>query len=106
MLGACIDSVTTGPRTAAGSGAAAAATHLSPSCTCADGRAAYDYTSWAGTRQLTATLLRHDFNIDWWLPEGQLVPTVTNRANYIHWINDLLQLSSPEGGWGRGSAGK
>jgi len=64
----------------------------------------FNYTSWEGTRQLTATLLKADFGIEWWLPEGQLVPTVTSRANYIHWINDLLGLSSPEpeegtGGW-------
>jgi 23S rRNA (adenine1618-N6)-methyltransferase len=56
----------------------------------------FDYTSWEGTRQLTATLLKADFGITWWLPEGQLVPTVTNRANYIHWINDLLALSAPQ----------
>lgn len=37
-----------------------------------------------------------DFGIEWWLPDGQLVPTLTNRANYVHWINDLLALSSPE----------
>lgn len=29
--------------------------------------------------------------------EGQLVPTLTNRANYIHWIEDLLTLSCPPG---------
>jgi len=40
-----------------------------------------------------------------WLPEGQLVPTVTNRANYIHWINDLLALSSPEPNGGSESGG-
>lgn len=28
---------------------------------------------------------------------GQLVPTQTNRANYIHWLPDLLALSRPEG---------
>lgn len=60
------------------------------------GRAVFNYASWEGTRQLTSTLLKADFGIDWWLPEGQLVPTVINRANYVHWINDLLGLSSPE----------
>ena len=68
-----------------------------PRCLLPDGRAHFDFTSWEGTRQLTATLLQHDFNIKWWLPEGQLVPTLTNRANYIHWLHDLLLLSSPEG---------
>ena len=33
----------------------------------------------------------------WWVPEGHLVPPVTNRANYIHWLEDLLALSSPPG---------
>lgn len=62
-----------------------------------DGRAHFDYTSWGGTKTLTATLLAADFGVDWDLPAGALVPTVTNRANYIHWLSDLLALSSPAG---------
>lgn len=48
-------------------------------------------------RELTRALLKHDYGINWHLQTGQLIPAVTNRANYIHWINDLLQLSAPPG---------
>ena len=49
-------------------------------------------------RQLTAALLEADYGVrGWWVPEGHLVPPVTNRANYIHWLEDLLELSSPPG---------
>ncbi len=41
------------------------------------------------------TLLRIDFGLDWWIPDGHLIPPLPNRANYIHWIEDLLELSSP-----------
>ncbi|KAG2493072.1 hypothetical protein HYH03_008735 [Edaphochlamys debaryana] len=64
----------------------------------AAGRGHLDTTSWEATRALTACLLRHDFGVAWWLPPGQLVPPVTNRANYLHWINDLLALSDPGDG--------
>ena len=40
-------------------------------------------------------LLRVDFGLDWWIPDGQLIPPLPNRANYIHWLEDLLALSSP-----------
>lgn len=41
--------------------------------------------------------MKHDFGIEWQIPEGQLIPAVTNRANYIHWLQDLLNLASPPG---------
>ncbi|KAG1674416.1 hypothetical protein FOA52_012943 [Chlamydomonas sp. UWO 241] len=69
-----------------------------------DGRCHYRYTSWEATRQLTSTLLKADFSVEWWLPEGHLVPTLTSRANYLHWVHDLLQLSRPEEG-ARSAAG-
>lgn len=61
------------------------------------GRPSIDFTNWHATKELTAALLNVDFGVTWDLPGGQLVPPVPNRANYIHWISDLLQLSSPAG---------
>lgn len=67
-------------------------------------RARFDYTSWEGTRQLTAALLHRDFGVAWWLPRGQLVPPVANRLNYLLWLHDLLQLSPPPGAGSGGGA--
>lgn len=52
-----------------------------------------DWTDFNATRELTRSLLHHDYGISWWIPDGQLCPAVTNRANYIHWIEDLLALA-------------
>ncbi|KAK4401412.1 RNA N6-adenosine-methyltransferase mettl16 [Sesamum angolense] len=55
-----------------------------------DGRPKIDWTDFNATRELTRVLLLHDHGLDWWIPDGQLCPTVPNRSNYIHWIEDLL----------------
>ncbi|XP_059435007.1 uncharacterized protein LOC132167968 isoform X2 [Corylus avellana] len=55
-----------------------------------DGRPRIDWTDFNATRELTRVLLLHDHGIHWWIPDGQLCPTVPNRSNYIHWIEDLL----------------
>ena len=57
------------------------------------GRRNLDFTNPAACRELTRTLLKSDFGINWDLPDGHLVPPVTNRLNYILWIEDLLNLS-------------
>uniref|UniRef100_A0A7N0UVV7 U6 small nuclear RNA (adenine-(43)-N(6))-methyltransferase n=1 Tax=Kalanchoe fedtschenkoi TaxID=63787 RepID=A0A7N0UVV7_KALFE len=56
----------------------------------ADGKAKIDWTDFNATRELTRVLLLHDHGISWWIPDGQLCPTVPNRSNYIHWVEDLL----------------
>ncbi|XP_010935061.1 uncharacterized protein [Elaeis guineensis] len=54
------------------------------------GRPTIDWTDFNATRELTRVLLLHDYGVHWWIPDGQLCPTVPNRSNYIHWIEDLL----------------
>lgn len=54
------------------------------------GRPSIDWTDFNATRELTRVLLSHDHSVNWWIPDGQLCPTVPNRSNYIHWIEDLL----------------
>lgn len=60
-------------------------------------RQSIDFTNPAACRELTRTLLKSDFGINWDLPDGHLVPPVTNRLNYILWLEDLLTLSKPHG---------
>ncbi|XP_010472086.1 PREDICTED: methyltransferase-like protein 16 isoform X2 [Camelina sativa] len=64
------------------------------------GRPRIDWTDYNATRELTRILLLHDHGVNWWIPDGQLCPTVPNRSNYIHWINDLLSSESFGGGDG------
>jgi 23S rRNA A1618 N6-methylase RlmF len=44
----------------------------------------------AASIALTRALLRADFGLEWDLPRGFLCPPVPQRANYVHWIEDLL----------------
>jgi 23S rRNA (adenine1618-N6)-methyltransferase len=45
------------------------------------------------SKELTRTLLLEDFNLNYWdIPDGYLIPSITSRCNYIHWIKDLLEL--------------
>ncbi|KAE9601041.1 putative 23S rRNA (adenine(1618)-N(6))-methyltransferase [Lupinus albus] len=49
-----------------------------------------DWTDFNATRELTRVLLLHHHSLNWWIPDGQLCPTVPNRSNYIYWVADLL----------------
>jgi 23S rRNA A1618 N6-methylase RlmF len=43
-------------------------------------------------KELCRVLLLNDFGIKYWnIPDGYLVPPITSRCNYIHWIHDLLE---------------
>lgn len=85
------------PPAAAAATATATAGSSSSSSAGSTARPVIDFTSWEATKELTAALLKVDFGVTWDLPPGQLVPPVPNRANYIHWVANLLALSSPPG---------
>ncbi len=61
----------------------------------ASARASLDFSDAAACRALTAALLKVDYGVEWALPAGHLAPPVTVRANYIHWLQDLLALAPP-----------
>ncbi|KAK8618895.1 hypothetical protein V6N13_132872 [Hibiscus sabdariffa] len=54
------------------------------------GKEAIDLKEFKHVDHILASLHRKDHNLHWWIPDGQLCPTVPNRSNYIHWIEDLL----------------
>ncbi|KAI8944833.1 hypothetical protein F4801DRAFT_161957 [Xylaria longipes] len=54
-----------------------------------------DFTNPAAVMQLTKTLLKEDFGLRINLPPDRLCPPVPNRHNYILWLKDLLDSTSP-----------
>ncbi|PHH71906.1 hypothetical protein CDD82_6277 [Ophiocordyceps australis] len=53
-----------------------------------------DFCDPKAVMQLTKTLLKLDFGIDFQLPKDRLCPPVANRHNYILWLKRLLDSSS------------
>lgn len=57
-----------------------------------------NFKSWVVTKALNSALLIDAYELGMWdLPRFQLCPPVANRANYIHWLEDLLLQSRPSG---------
>lgn len=61
-----------------------------------------DFSDPAAVRCLNQALLRHDYGIECWnIPAGYLCPPIPGRADYIHYLADLLARSHggkvPEG---------
>ncbi|XP_793611.2 RNA N6-adenosine-methyltransferase mettl16 [Strongylocentrotus purpuratus] len=54
------------------------------------GKATLDFHDSESLRSLTCTLLKEDFGLEVELPLDRLIPTLSLRLNYIHWIEDLL----------------
>ena len=52
-----------------------------------------DFSNPDALKELTCALLESDFELRVELPAGKLVPTLTLRLNYIHWVEDLLSTN-------------
>lgn len=55
-----------------------------------DDYATLDFKSSSAQKELTRALLKQDFHLDVDMPVDKLIPTVPQKLNYIHWIEDLL----------------
>ena len=56
--------------------------------------ATLDFKNREVQRELTRALLHRDFNLEVHLPKDKLIPTVPQKLNYIHWIEDLLAVNN------------
>ena len=69
-----------------------------------------DFSDPASLRELTCAVLERDFGIKLEIPLDKLIPTVPQKLNYIHWIEDLLccggVVCQDEGVAGEGSIPK
>ena len=58
------------------------------------GNESIDFTSPVAVKTLNKALLKLFYNITWDLPEPFLCPPIPSRADYIHYVADLLEASS------------
>ena len=56
-----------------------------------------DFSNRDALRELTCACLEHDFGLRVEIPRDCLVPTVPQKLNYIHWVEDLLALGRESG---------
>lgn len=65
------------------------------------GNESIDFANPAAVKALNKALLKFFYNITWDIPEHSLCPPIPGRADYIHYIADLLALTNkgtiPEG---------
>lgn len=53
---------------------------------------ALNFSDPAALRELTCAVLERDFDLKLEIPLDRLIPTVPQKLNYIHWIEDLLYI--------------
>ncbi|RZM15595.1 MAG: 23S rRNA (adenine(1618)-N(6))-methyltransferase RlmF [Pedobacter sp.] len=60
------------------------------------GNESIDFSDPAAVKALNKALLSHFYNIaNWDIPEGYLCPPIPGRADYVHYLADLLEEEEP-----------
>lgn len=52
-----------------------------------------DFSDPDAVRELTCAVLERDFSLKLEIPLDRLIPTVPQKLNYIHWVEDLLSAA-------------
>jgi len=58
------------------------------------GNISIDFSNSKAVKTLNKAILKLDYNIEWDLPEPFLCPPIPGRADYIHYLADLLSSSN------------
>lgn len=62
-----------------------------------NGEDTIDFSNSNGVILLNKALIKTYYNVDYWdIPKGFLCPPIPGRADYIHYINDLLTLAKKD----------
>lgn len=61
------------------------------------GNESIDFTDPIAVKTLNKAILKLFYNITWDIPEHFLCPPIPGRADYIHYIADLLAVTTPKG---------
>ena len=59
-----------------------------------NGKVTADWTDREYTRKLMRSIIKRDFQLDLDSPVGSLAPALTNKLNYLLWIEDLSKLNN------------
>ena len=59
-----------------------------------NGKVTTDWTDREYTRKLMKAVIKRDFQLDLESPVGSLAPALTNKLNYLLWIDDLAKLNN------------
>lgn len=59
----------------------------------AGGKIITDWSDRNYSKQLLKSVIKRDFNLNLKIPQGALAPALTNKFNYLLWIEDLAELN-------------